>query len=45
MKDLKDKLDYANIGMSGIYKVRNKSDIKRVYEKIGIGDWNVSEFN
>lgn len=45
MRDLKEKLDYANLGMTGIYKVRNKSDIKRIYEKIGIGDWNVSTFD
>ena len=45
MRELKEKLDYVNIGMSGIYKIRNKSDIKKVYEKIGIGDWDVSEFN
>ena len=45
MRELKEKLDYINIGMSGIYKIRNKSDIKKVYEKIGIGDWDVSEFN
>lgn len=42
MRDLKEKLDYANIGMTGIYKIRNKADIKKVYEKIGIGDWDVS---
>ncbi len=45
VKELKEKLDYVNIGSTGIYKVRNKSDIKRIYEKIGIGDWDVSEFN
>ena len=45
MRELKEKLDYANIGMSGIYKIRNKADIKRVYEKISIGDWNVSKFD
>ena len=42
MRELKEKLDYANIGMTGIYKIRNKADIKKVYEKIGIGDWDVS---
>ena len=45
MRELKERLDYVNIGMSGIYKIRNKSDIKKVYKKIGIGDWDVSEFN
>lgn len=45
MRELRERLNYANIGMSGIYKIRNKSDIKKVYEKIGIGDWDVSEFN
>jgi len=45
MRDLKEKLDYANIGMTGIYKIRNKADIKKVYEKIGIGDWDVSTTN
>jgi len=45
MRELKEKLDYANIGMSGIYKIRNKADIKRVYEKISIGDWDVSKFD
>ena len=45
MRELKEQLDYVNIGMTGIYKIRNKSDIKRVYEKIGIGDWNVSKFD
>ncbi len=43
IKELKDRLDYTNIGMSGIYLVRNKSDIKKIYDKIAIGDWNVSE--
>lgn len=45
MRDLKERLDYANIGMTGIYKIRNKADIKKVYEKIGIGDWDVSTTN
>ncbi len=43
IKELKDRLDYTNIGMSGIYLVRNKSDIKKIYDKIAIGDWNVSK--
>lgn len=43
VRDLKEKLDYTNIGMSGIYKIRNKSEIKKIYESIAIGDWNVSE--
>lgn len=43
VKELKDKLEYTNIGMTGIYKIRNKSEIKKIYEKIAIGDSNVPE--
>lgn len=45
MRELKEKLDYVNIGMTGIYKIRNKADIKRRYEKISIGDWDVSKLD
>lgn len=41
IKTIKDKLEYSNIGISGIYKIRNKSDIKNVYDRIAIGDWDV----
>lgn len=41
IKTIKDKLEYSNIGISSIYKIRNKSDIKNVYDRIAIGDWDV----
>lgn len=41
IKSIKEKLDYSNIGISSIYKIRNKNDIKKIYDEIAIGDWNV----
>ena len=41
IKTIKDKLEYSNIGISSIYKIRNKSDIKNIYDRIAIGDWDV----
>lgn len=43
IKEIKDSLNYVNISRTGIYNIRNKSDIKEIYDKISIGDWNVSE--
>lgn len=43
IRDIKDRLNYVNISKTGIYNIRNKNDIKEIYDKIAIGDWNVSE--
>lgn len=45
MRELKEKLNYTNVGTTGIYKLINKSEMKKIYEKIGIGDWDVSQSN
>ena len=43
IRDIKDRLNYVNISRTGIYNIRNKNDIKEIYDKIAIGDWNVPE--
>jgi integrase/recombinase XerD len=43
IREIKDKLNYVNIAKSGIYTIRNKNNIKEMYDKIAIGDWNVPE--
>jgi integrase/recombinase XerD len=43
IRNIKDRLNYVNISRTGIYNIRNKNDIKEIYDKIAIGDWNVPE--